>query len=517
MTSTVNSFIRSTALVALLLISGVVNASADVHVEYSASVTAQASSESLAPYMLGSWNQGRYVEGSGIWQEAEVNKPLDLSKRFSWSAGAGYLAGVGSKTAYDRWDASTETWGHSDARRNAFRITQLFAQIKFRAVYMTLGMKNSHSLIVDENLSSGDLTRSCNASPMPGIGGGFVDFQNIPLTKGWLQIDGELMYGKMTDKGFKEREFNYYQGYEGVNLLYNYKRCYFRTNPEKNFHVTVGLQAAAVFGGTTYTYWNGKMIAVANRGFHVKEALQMIFPMEGGESYYTGNHVGSWDFKGVYKLRDESKISAYFQWLWEDGSGIGKMNGWDGLWGLQYDFGKKGFVSKAVVEYLDFTNQSGPMHFDPEDLTNNPLIGHAQGADNYYNNDFYGAYAYYGMSIGTPFLMSPIYNRNGSIAYLHNRARGFHAAIEGDPTDRLWYRMMVSHQVAGGAGRLPDYRKIRSTSTMLEGRLKLEGGMRGFEIGLRMAFDAGKLRGDNFGAQFQIAYKGDFIIKRKGK
>ena len=111
----------------------------------------------------------------------------------------------------------------------------------------------------------------------------------------------------------------------------------------------------------------------------------MFFPREGGENYYKGSHLGSWDFKADYRMRDGGCISAYFEWPWEDGSGIGRMNGWDGLWGIQYSFPGKGPVGKAVVEYLDFTNQSGPIHFDPEDNPFNPITGHAQGGDNYYN------------------------------------------------------------------------------------------------------------------------------------
>lgn len=485
---------------------------AEVSVEYHASVTAQASSKSLAPYMLGSWNQGRYAEGNGIWQEAGISKPLDTSRRFSWSAGFDYLAGVGEKTEYARWNEDAQTWGVNAARRNAFRITQLFGQLKYRAVYLTVGMKDSHSLIVDDRLSSGDLTRSNNASPIPGISAGFLDFVDIPFTNGWVQINGEIMYGKMMDSEFKRREFNYYSGVYANGIYYNYKRCYFRTDPDKNFHVTVGMQAAAFYGGTSYTYIRGQLRDSEHHGSGLKDMLQAFLPMEGGEDYYSGSHLGSWDLKATYRLRDDSRINAYFEWPWEDGSGIGKMNGWDGLWGIQYDFGNKGIVSKAAVEYLDFTNQSGPIHFDPEDKPDSPLTGLAQGADNYYNNDYYGAYSNFGMSIGTPFLLAPIYNRNGSLAFLHNRARGFHAAVEGNPTDRVSYRLMVGYQTAGGSGHVPDFRKSHNTSAMIEGNVRPIGKLPQLELGLTMAFDKGTLRGDNFGARLQVSYCGDFTF-----
>ena len=172
-------------------------------------------------------------------------------------------------------------------------------------------------------------------------------------------------------------------------------------------------------------------------------------------------------------------------------------------------------MTKAVVEYLDFTNQSGPIHFDQEDNLGNPLTGYAQGADNYYNNDYYGAYSNYGMSIGTPFLLAPIYNRNGMLTYLHNRARGFHAAMEGNPTDRLGYRLMVGYSVAGGSGRQPDFRKSHSTSAMIEARWQPLRDLPGFEVDMKLAMDKGSLRGDNFGLQLQVAYTGALNLKKK--
>ena len=241
--------------------------------------------------------------------------------------------------------------------------------------------------------------------------------------------------------------------------------------------------------------------------------LQYFAHREGGVDYYEGGHLGSWDLKATYRFRNGSRLNAYFEWPWEDGSGIGRMNGWDGLWGLQYDFSGNGIVSKAVVEYLDFTNQGGPIHYAPADNPNSPMTGQASGSDDYYNNGFYGAYTNYGMSIGTPFLVAPIYNRDGMLIYQHNRARGIHFGIEGYPTDRISYRVMAGHSVAGGSGWYPAFRKSHSTSALIEGRMQLDIDLSGFEIGVKIAFDKGNLRGDNFGAQVQIAYSGDFSFK----
>lgn len=501
----------------IIILSWVLIAHAETPFTYHASIAGQVSTNSLAPYMLGSWNEGRYVEGNGFWQEAGIEKALDLSKRFNWSVGIDYITGAAQKTEYARWNDTDEKWTNHSAHLPYFRLQQLFGQLKYRQVFLTLGLKYNHSKIVDDELSSGDLTRSNNAAPIPGVAGGFLDFQDIPFTKGWVQIDGEIMYGKMTDSGFKKSEFNYYSGIEAINLWYNYKRCYFRTNPNKNFHVTVGMQAASFDGGATFTYNEGKLIKSEIRGFNLEDVFQMFFPRPGGESYYAGSHLGSWDLKAVYKFRDDSKLSAYFEWPWEDGSGIGKMNGFDGLWGIKYDFARKGIVTKALVEYLDFTNQSGPIHFDPEDSPGAPVVGYAQGADDYYNNDFYGAYSNYGMSIGTPFLVSPIYNRNGVLRYLHTRGRGFHLALAGDPCDWLHYRAMIGYEKAGGAGRLPSYKRLDSTSVMLEANVVPIKRIPGLQLNFRLAFDAGQLRDNNWGTRLKLSYSGGFKIRRRNE
>ena len=322
------------------------------------------------------------------------------------------------------------------------------------------------------------------------------------------------MYGKMMDSGFKRKEFNYNYGDLSQNLCYNYKRCYFRTNPNKNFYITIGMQAAGMFAGSMFKYKDGLIYNRMDRGFKFADVFQMIFPREGGENYYTGSHLGSWDFKADYVLRDGSRLSAYFEWPWEDGSGIGRMNGWDGLWGLQYDFVRKGPVSRIVVEYLDFTNQSGPLHYAPGDNAINPVTGQAEGADDYYNNAYYGAYANYGMSIGTPFLISPIYNANGDLSFLHNRARGFHVALEGSPTKLVSFSAKAGYELAGGKGPIPAYRKLHSVSGMLSVKAYLFKKIPRLETSVKIAFDQGTLRGNNFGGQLKITYRGLYNIKK---
>ena len=178
----------------------------------------------------------------------------------------------------------------------------------------------------------------------------------------------------------------------------------------------------------------------------------------------------------------------------EDGSGIGRQNGWDGLWGIQYDF-KPGLpVSKIVLEYFDFTNQSGPIHYAPHDTPGSSITDVATGGDNYYNNDFYGPYCNYGEH-RLAFRCLAALHTDGMPGYCHNRARGFHAASPAHsrcsgPTPP---KQATKH--AGGTGRIPgntppaDYRHSSAYAGQPPGRL------RGLEVDARLAFDCGNLRG----------------------
>lgn len=101
------------------------------------------------------------------------------------------------------------------------------------------------------------------------------------------------------------------------------------------------------------------------------------------------------------------------------------------------------------------------------------------------------------------------------LSYLHNRARGFHAALEGHPTESFCYRIKFGYSLAGGSGWTPSFRKLHSTSAIIEGRIRPCRKMSGLEMGLKVSFDKGNLRGDDFGAQFQVAYSGNFNLRSK--
>lgn len=484
-------------------------------IDYEASLSAVASTDTYAPYMIGSWNSGRITAGKGIWHGGRLSRDFTSDKRFSWAYGIEYIAGYGSSMSFGHYDASTHTWGENSLRQSSLRLIQLYGELKYRAVFLQAGMKEHQSGIVDSKLSSGDLTRSNNARPIPGVAAGFLHFVDIPFTRGWVQIDGEIMYGKFFDSSVADKCFNRYNGTLSGDMYYHYKYCYLQSNPDMPFSVIAGAQQAGVFGGWTQTFRQGVMQMDDSRGFRVKDLWNMFFPRQNGEGNAIGNSLGSWDFKARYNFRSGYQLAAYFQWPWEDGSGIAKRNGWDGLWGLQLKFPKSGYVDNVVVEYLDFTNQSGPVHYAPGDWPSTDLTSESGGADDYYNNGRYGPYANYGMAIGSPFLLAPVYNGDGNWMFAHCRARGFHIGVEGELASKLRYVFKFSAQKAWGDARTPVAHALEDYSAGLS--LSWRPSARrvpGLRLSADIAFDAGKLRGNNFGAMLCVAYDGKFSFGR---
>lgn len=476
--------------------------------EFEGTAEVSASTGAAAPYMMGSWRYGRNPYASGAMLDLRAERLPDNRRRFDWQVGAEVLVGAFTPMTYQRYDAAADKWGSHKVDAAPLRIQQLYGQLRYRSLQLCVGQKEHGSRLLDDRLTSGDLVRSNNAMPVPGIEAGFNDFQDIPLTDGWVQLDGTIAYGKFTDDRWTRDQANRYAWVVAQGTYYHYKRWYFRTKPSQPLSITVGMQAAAQFGGRTDYYYRGKLYRSDERKVTPKTLWQVFFPTTGnGESWIVGNSLGSWDFKARWRIDDDREVSAAFEWPWEDGSGIGRRNGWDGLWGLYYNRSSKAAVTGAAVEYLTFCNQSGPIHWSPNDRPGTTVTSHATGGDNLYNSDMYGAYDNYGLSIGSPFLKAPFYNANGYPAYLHTRARGGHVAVIGWVTSDIDYKVAASYQAAWGNGRIPAPQALHSASAMLQARWQARCWDPALSFRLTVAADRGKLFGNNFGALLAVSYK----------
>lgn len=512
--------IRNTIAGVALVMSGIVaaaeqpdrNADCQADIAYSVSLSANAGKGEFAPYYIASNRHGTLTGSNGGQIRLSAFRVMDRKRRFSWGAGADIVGYAASATDYERYDAVSRTWSMNPQRPQPVWIQQLYGELKWRALFMTVGLKQHGSALLDNALASGDLVESGNARPIPEVRVGFLDFQDIPLTNGWLQLQGEIAYGKMTDNGWLRDHYNYYNHFLTLGTYYHYKRLYFRTRPSENLSVTLGMQAAGQFGGTINHYSAGEIWLTQSRPFHMRDLLDM-FLTKNDESYYKGNHLGSWDLKARYRLSGGGEISAYFQWPWEDGSGIGKLNGFDGTWGLEWHKNSRGPVTGAVVELLYFMNHSGPLHWDPDDNVGSNVPGHTDGSDNYYNNVDYNGYANYGMCIGSPVFPGPLYNRDGYMAFVDNRLRGFHVGVTGALSSTMDYRVLAGYKEAFGTGYAPRKSPAHNTSAMAEATWR-PSWLAGLRINAQVALDRGTIYGDQFGVSLGVTYSGALNFQR---
>lgn len=481
----------------------------ELPISVEATVTGTGSSGDFAPYYMSSLNQGRTVSRWNAQAEGRVWRDIDLSSRFSWSFGVDLAAGYTSSTNYDRYKAD-EGWRTHGVHPPRAWVQQIYGEVKYRGVFLRLGMKDERSALLDQELTSGDLVESGNARPIPQARVGFVDFQDVPFTQGWLKIQGEIGFGPMLDNNWIKDQYNYYTDHIALDQWYNYKRCYFRVaRPSGPWSVTLGMQAAAMFGGDSYYYRKGVLAHKEHRDISVGDFFKMWIPTGGGEDgYYDGNHLGSWDFRADYDLKSGSTVSAYFQWPWEDGSGIGRVNGWDGLWGLEWKAGKGSTapLTGVVAEYLDFTSHSGPLYFSPSDYPGGTMEGHATGGDNYYNNLVLGPYTNYGMGIGTPALMSPVFNIDGFPGYVGNRMRGFHVAAQGCIGPRWTWRVKGGYRRAWGTYRITLPKPIDLTAVMVEAKWQIWQ-FPGLWVKGTLEVDRGTMPGNAVGGMLSVGCK----------
>lgn len=500
----------------LLLVTAV--SASPYELDWEASTTVNAGTGSFAPSLIMANRGGTITQSKGVYERAGIFHHLEPEKRFSYSFGLDVYAQCTSSENYMKWNADNKDFSMLARKPSAVVIQQLYGLIKYRSLFLSAGMKEHDRTFLENPLSSGDLTLSNNARPIPQARAGFYDFVNIPFTQGWVQIIGDIAYGKFMDSNWNKDHYNYYNGFITTDVWFHYKRLYLRSNPKQRFVATAGLQHAAQFNGDYKIYKRGECIKEYHPEHFLRSFLDVFVQsqynsssIEGESMNFSGNHLGSWDAKFEYRLKNEDIVSFYVMKPWEDGTGIGWQNGFDGVWGLSYRPSNNKYIKGAVIEYLDFTNQAGPFLHEPNDK----VPTNTTGGDDYYNNFMYNGWTNYGMGVGSPVLKSTIYNTDGYLVYLDNAVRGFHFGVDGT-VGNVDLRMLLSWKESSGAPYYPRPKRLQSTSMMMQGEYgfpKAEG----LSLKAQLGFDAGDLYPGCFGALVTLSYKGRIITKSKVK
>lgn len=366
------------------------------------------------------------------------------------------------------WGAKLDALVVAPRYRNVY-IHQLYAEIGYKNLLLSVGNKERNNSLWDKHLSSGDMIQSTNARPIPEVNLSLPQFTVVPFTKGWLQVKGDVAVGRSFDTAYLDDFIQTSQNYI-QDVLWHHKSAFIRVQDSRNHFpigLTFGIQHMAQWGGTSTNPQLGKQPQ------SLKNLARVFWGKSGGSDAslsdqinVLGNHHISYDYKLSF-LKETWAVHAYHQHISSDKSGLLLYNGADGLWGLHADLHKSSWVKKVVLEYITTRNQSGPFHYINFDHDKHP--GRGGGADDYYNNGEYTTgLSYFNRGIGTPLTPSPEYNEDGKIGFKNNRIQDWHLGLEGELSPQLSYRFLMTVMNGWGTHYAPLLKKQSGTSLLID-------------------------------------------------
>lgn len=354
-------------------------------------------------------------------------------------------------------------------RQNAqskFLVHEAFADVSFKKVHLIVGQKEHKLDFRYQNISSGGLGYGINAQPIPMVMVN-VDYFSFPGTNQWWKVRGRLGYGKTTDGAWQERWAKEGSRYT-TNTLYCERALMWKFGKEEVFPLVLeaSLQMMTQFGGTSYNtggrnHHDGKPIVhpeTFNAFWHALWPMGSSDVTDGNMPNSAGNTFGSYIFSlqwhGNHNDTPDNQwhINAYFERMFEDQSMLTVQYGiYDHLLGLEVGLKKNPYVSHFVIEHISSKDQAGPVYHDkspnmPESYT---------GMDNYYNHGLFTGWQHWGIGMGNPLFIAPIYNDYHVIKFYDNRLRALHIGVDGNPNDELSWRIMASFTRNWGTYALP--------------------------------------------------------------
>lgn len=423
-------------------------------------------------------------------------KDLDKDKRFSWGAGVDLVGG---------WRQTSD-----------FSIHQLYGEIKYRSVDFLIGSKEIWGDYNNPRLSSGGLLYSGNAMPVPQIRIGIFDYAPFWGTKGWFSMKGYIAYGFFTDSSW-QKSWAAPESKYNIDVLYHSKGLWIKGGNTEKFplEAEVGIEMATQFGGKAFE--NGKVI---NLKPSFKDWLKAFFPtqenmesLKGETSSIMGNMLGQYTIALSWQPHSDWSVRGYYEHYFEDQSQMTFEYGWkDGLWGIDVELPRNPVVSEVVYEYLRTKDQTGAVYNDKSPN----LPEQVSGRDDYYNHMLYSGWQHWGMGIGNPLIISPIYNNDHLIRFSCNRIIAHHFAIAGQPSPSIDYRILASYSRNWGTYTRPTPEVLKNFNFLAEVTWHPRK-LKGWYATVGFAADRGALLGKSFGGELVIGKTGYFSFNKNRK
>lgn len=408
---------------------------------------------------------------------------------------------------------------------SAFMVHQAYADIKYKKGTLTIGQKENKMQLKNELLSSGSQTLGINALPIPELRIALDDYLMLPFMKKWVGIKGHIAYGIYTDANWQKRFTGMTTKYNTGQLHHSKAGYILIHKPQSPLSIELGLEMAAQFGGNSYSPQSNGEVIIKKNPVNLKSFFNVFVPTGGdvGEGLYAnshGNTVGSWLARVSYDCLG-STFSIYADKYFEDHSamflldydGYGTGASWndkvkskwimydlkDMMLGVEWKRHSSWYIDNVVCEYLYTKYQSGPVYHDRSEN----MQDHVAGKDNYYNHYIFSGWQNWGLVMGNPLYLSPVYNDDHSLRVHSNRFVAMHLGIGGTLLPRLSYRLLASWQQSLGTYPYPymDPREDLNLMAEVNCRNLTLFGHDGFHLQAAIGMDHGELRGNNLGVQ----------------
>ena len=507
--------IKHLVVLTLTLLTGIAVQAKDAAWAFDIGSTATVGSGTFAPFWLTANRHGLVpTEPSSAYLRTAARRGYKNEQGFDWECGA---------------DLSVGTFNTS-LIGSPFIVQQLYAGIRYNCWQLTVGSREHASQAKNPLLTSGGMTWSGNARPIPQVRFGIYDYVPVSfLFNSWLQVKGFISYGRTTDDRFQRnfvipsRYALYTQG-----ALFHEKSAFLRVGKQEvsPFSFELGVEMDCQFGGELWEHdtrlhqTETETMLFANPK-HAADYLKAFLPLNGGndatvsdQNNAAGNHFGSIHFVLNYE-GTEWGIRAYYEHYFDGRTGMtpwnatydmsGKYRAWiaypwfDGLSGLEVKVPSNPFVSTIVLEYNTTRDQCGSIHHGPSSTLPASIHGFAC----YYYNSSYPSYQHFGMTAGSPLLYNPIYNADNTIINTDTRIRAFHLGVSGSPAATLRYRLLGTFVRSWGSYNdpLPDPQNTFSALAELTWQPAKFGGWEGIAA---LALDRSPRIGNNYGLQIGI-------------
>ncbi|MGD8747880.1 MAG: capsule assembly Wzi family protein [Balneolaceae bacterium] len=443
-------------------------------VSYGISSSVFASTGDELPFWL-------YANTDGTVDPEANNLLTNFYSKYSFSNDKTHLRLESGFQAYSRF-----------SEKNALFFTQLYGQLGYHFLNLTIGRFYNPIGMNDNDLSMGSMEVSRNATPIPKIELSTNGFTDVPLTQGYVQFKAMLAHGWLGQDRYVSNPF-LHQKY--LYLKVNYKI----------FEGIGGIIHNVTWGGTHPQF--GKLPSSFSDYLRVVTGLgasQESNAPNGEMTNVIGNSVAAYDFRLNVNL-NKFQLKAYRLFYLEDKVSTRFRSPWDGMWGLGIELNSQdSFVNEVLWEHMNTKRQDS---FDWE----------PRGTASYYSHFLYrSGWTYEGNVIGNPLLLDrPNSNFVGLRNIYNNIIIAHHIGIKGRPADRFRYKFFFTY--SRNYGTVNDQRQASSNislhdfrvdeySTLFKARYLLNP-QQGLSVTAAVALDVGDLyKDDRFGIQLGIRW-----------